>query len=365
MPRKKNPENAGLPARWNHRHGAYYYQVPAGLEEHWNGKRWFRLGKTLTEAYATWAERMPTMDVANTIGELLDRYAREVVPTKAVATREGNVLAIARLKPVFGRMPLASLKPKHVYKYVDTRRKKTRDEQGRMRGGLTVAHREVEVLSHAFTKAVEWGYIDAHPFAWEIRLEGTKPRKRYVNDSEYEGMQAIESKRKKGSVLMIQAYLNLKNLTGMAQGDLLRLTSANMKPEGILITRHKTEESSGKSTLYEWTPELREAVERCKAVRPALSPFLFCNRRGEGYIDEATGKAHGWKSMWQRFRQRAYAEGKVTDRFTEHDMRAKVGSDADSDEHARALLSHTSTATTQIYRRKPEKVKPLSRKRGE
>jgi len=46
--------------------------------------------------------------------------------------------------------------------------------------------------------------------------------------------------------------------------------------------------------------------------------------------------------------------------FTEHDLRAKVASDAKSLEHARALLSHADSRTTdRIYRRKAEKVQPL------
>ena len=108
-------------------------------------------------------------------------------------------------------------------------------------------------------------------------------------------------------------------------------------------------------------------------MRPALSPFLFCKRGGAGYIDPTSGEAHGWDSMWQRFMDRVLAETKVIAGFTEHDLRAKcVGSacevrakcasDADSLEHARALLSHADARTTEaIYRRRPERVKPLSR----
>jgi hypothetical protein len=47
MPRPRRPENRGLPSRWRFDHGAYYYQVPIGAEGAWDGKRTFRLGKTL------------------------------------------------------------------------------------------------------------------------------------------------------------------------------------------------------------------------------------------------------------------------------------------------------------------------------
>lgn len=83
MPRRRNPENKHLPERWQQHHGAYFYQVPAGLESLWDGKRKFRLGKTLPEAYAEWARRLERNDQAKTIGALLDKYGLRVVPTKA------------------------------------------------------------------------------------------------------------------------------------------------------------------------------------------------------------------------------------------------------------------------------------------
>lgn len=93
---------------------------------------------------------------------------------------------------------------------------------------------------------------------------------------------------------------------------------------------------------------------------PAASSFLFCNRQGSSYADEQTGSAHGWDSMWQRFMDRVLGETKVEARFTEHDLRAKCASDAQSPEHARALLAHADARTTDaIYRRKPERVRPL------
>jgi integrase len=361
MPRhRSNPENKGLPARWKLYHGAYYYQVPPGLESAWDGKKTFRLGKTLPEAYRTWADRIGQPDKANTVGQLLDRYTLQVVPTKEPPTRAGNLLALATLRKVFGDMPIGALTPQDVYKFVDRRSIKKTNAAGRTVGGRTVAHREIEVLSHAYTKAVEWGYIARHPFRGEVRLEGEKPRTRYVEDWEIVECLAIESRQKKGSVHAIHAYMRLKLMTGMARGDLLRLTAANLKEDGVHVQRHKTAGSTGKRTIYEWTPELRAAVELARQARPVLSPFLFCNRRGEGYIDEATGNCHGWDSMWGRFMERVLSETKVTERFTEHDLRAKCASDADSLEHARALLSHADARTTEaIYRRKPERVKPI------
>jgi len=360
MPRKRSPENVGLPSRWRHSHGAYYYQVPPGLEMFWDGKKLYRLGKTLPEAYRVWSARIDANDKANNIAQLLERYALEVVPAKAPKTQTANLLYIKQLTSVFGAMPLGSIKPQHIYKYVDRRRQKKTTNSGRTTGGIAIAHCEVKVLSHAFTKAVEWGYLDRHPFKNELRLTGEKPRDRYIEDWEILECLNLDSPRKKGSVLMIQAYMRIKLMTGMARSDLLRLTMADIKPDGIHIQRHKTRDSTGKRTVYEMTPDLITAIDMAKAARPRLSQYLFCNSKGEPYINEATGTSHGWDSMWQRFMNRVLTETKVTERFTEHDLRAKCASDAASLEQARALLSHADSRTTDaIYRRKPERVRPL------
>lgn len=349
-----------MPARWQLVHGAYYYQVPPGLEPLWDEKKKFRLGKTLPEAYKVWADRLGAVDKAQTVGQLLERYALEVIPTKAPKTQTSNIMALSGLTRAFGSMPLMGVKPKHVYLYVDARSKKKKDEEGKVRGGRTVAHREIEVLSHAFTKAVEWGYIDRHPFKGEVRLKGERSRTRYVEDWEVVECLALSSMRKKGSVLAIQAYMRIKLLTGLRRGDLLRLSEDNLREDGIHVLPSKTANSSGKAIIYEWSDELEKAVAQAKAVRPVTSRWLFCNRNGEGYLDEATGDAHGWDSMWQRFMARVAKETRITQHFTEHDLRAKCASDAETLEHARALLSHADASTTdRIYRRKAERVKPL------
>jgi integrase len=321
------------------------------MEAMWDGKKRFRLGTTLPEAYRTFAARAETNDTPRkTIAELLDRYQLEVLPGKAPKTRYDQVRQIARLRSVFGDMPLDALLPKHVYKYADKR------------SAPTAAKREIEILSHAFTKAVKWGDIARHPFRGEVQLEGSGPRDRYVEDREVAECLQLSSKRKKGSILAVQAYIRLKLLTGMSRGDLLRLKPATQfKDDGIHVQRNKTKKSSGKRTIYEWTEELRKAVQIALEARPATdAKYLFCNRDGEGYVDENIGTAKGWDSLWQGFMDRVLKETKVTQRFTEHDLRAKVASDAESLDRARALLAHVDARLTErFYRRKPERVRPM------
>jgi integrase len=59
--------------------------------------------------------------------------------------------------------------------------------------------------------------------------------------------------------------------------------------------------------------------------------------------------------MWQRFMLRVLAETEVKERFTDHDLRRKAGSEQESLEAARRLLGHVDPRTTnRHYRTKPE-----------
>lgn len=76
-------------------------------------------------------------------------------------------------------------------------------------------------------------------------------------------------------------------------------------------------------------------------------------------VDVEKGTAKRFNDMWQNFMNRVLKDTRVTERFTEHDLRAKVGSDAESLERARQLLAHAdSRMTERVYRRKPERIKP-------
>jgi integrase len=365
MPKARKTVNQGLPPRWAFQHGAYYYRVPSGLEQIWDGRKFFRLGKTLSEAHREWSQRMSAgVEKSKYVGGMLDRYALEVIPKKAAATQKREQRDIRNLKLVFDEMLLKSFKPIHAYEYLDRRGKQTIRMEGKRKvkhGGYSAARHEIGTLSHAFTQAVRWGWIDKHPFKGQLELEGSTPRTRYVEDWEIVECLSLKNKLKKGSVDAIKASIKIKLLTGLPKTDILLLQpELHFKEDGIHNVRHKTSSKVAKKTIYEWTPELRSAVQEAMDARPSkISRFLFCNKKGNGYLNTGTGETSGWDSMWQRFMARVLKETKVTEKFTEHDLRAKCASDASSLAHAQALLAHVDSRTTnRIYRRKAERVKP-------
>jgi integrase len=324
----------------------------------WDGKQTFRLGKTASEAHMEYARRIQTLEEAKTIGDLLDRYALEVIPTKGVATQKRNMQHIKILRKVFSTLPINKLTTQHIYKYVDMRTVKQTDDNGNVTGGATTARHERALLSHAYTMAVKWGLIESHPFiGGQVRIDKPKPRTRYIEDWEIEECYTLQSRQSKGSINTIQAYIRLKILLGQRKQDMLKLQMSDLKEDGIHITTSKT----GKRIIVEWSNDLRSAIQEVKSVRPInFSPHLFCTRKGESYINPNNKRTEGWDSMWGRFMTRLLKETNVNERFTEHDLRAKTASDLESVERAQALLTHSNPKTTKdIYRRKAEVVKPL------
>lgn len=339
MPKPRNPENRGFPARWQATHGAIYYQVPPGLEKYWDGKKKFRLGTTRAQAYREWSKRVERTDDVVNVGDLLQRYLIEVTSEKPPESRKGDVRAHKMLLLAFHDVLLEDITPQEIYKYLDKRSAKI------------AARREKSMLSHAFTKAVEWGYIKKHPFKGELRLKGEVARTRYVEDWEIAEIMKMKPRRKGDVIEIVQKYIAIKNELGLRQSDMLLLDITSFTDEGIPVKTSKT----GKSVVFTWYPRLTELVDQAKKSRPVdISRYLFCTRRGRAYTPD------GWRSIWQRFMERVLTETKVKERFTEHDLRAKAGSDAPTKERASELLTHDSVATTvRAYRRKPERIRPV------
>ncbi len=340
-PKPRKSYNKKLPARWRFKHGSYYYRVPPGLEYQWDNKTEFRLGSTLSGSYQIWASRIEIHINAKTIGDLLERYELEEVPQKAAKTQESYTAAIRKIRPIFGHMLITELKTIHVFQY--------RDRRGKV--APTACNHEIGVLSHAYSKAIEWGLSEENPIKGKVRKIATKPRDRYVEDWELDEALTVASP-------LIKAYVNLRLQLGLRRGDMLRIRNEHLLEEGILVVPSKTEHSTGKKIIYQWTDELMFAVDEVKNLSTEIqSEWLFCTRKGKGYMNE-NGRSNSFDSIWNRFMKKALSQSKLELRFTEHDLRAKVASDTEL-AHAQQLLGHSSPAITErIYRRKADIVIP-------
>lgn len=331
--------NKNLPKYWVEKHNAFYYKVPVE-HQHLFDRKWVRLGSTLHDSYHKFATLPIHEGRISLIGEICDRYQQKVIPLKAPSTQQNNRRSMTEIRYSFGEWKPDQLRPHHVYQFFHMREEKS---------GRRSARADVELLRHVFTKAVEWGVVHRHPFKREVILPQNPPRNRYVTDEELSRFKIMCPPK-------IVAYINLKLITGLSKQDLLCIKKADIQEDGLHARRRKT---SAKAKVYPWDEEgvLRATLDAVAAAhrRHIGSLHLFHNRKGKPYYEvdvngHALGKPSGFNSIWQRLMKKWKDAG--NEGFTEHDIRAKVASDAEA-AHAQALMDHTTAEMTErVYRRK-------------
>jgi integrase len=339
---RKRKHNKHLPRGVTFEHAAYYYRGP--------DRKRFRLGSSLGEATAKWAEIVtPEGGATPTMRHAFERFKAEVLPRKAPKTQVGYLYMLPTLEKMFGKMPPRTIRPGHGYGMLDNGRKIP-----------TQTLKLFNLMSAVLTACVRWGAIDENPF-WQVRKgEYTPaPRTRCPSDAEYAAVYAIASDR-------LQIAMDLALLTGLRKGGILHLELADVTDDGLLSRR------PGKTTkplLFEWTPELRAVVDRAKKLEPRVRRALLCtskaknpkHRPGQAYTED------GFNALWQRLMAKAtkkdeHGNAVLAERFRLNDLRAKSATDADTLADAQSRLGHASAATTQrVYVRKPTKVQPLRR----
>lgn len=305
-----------LPRRMYHYHGAYYFVDKAGKRTH--------LGRDFAGAIIKYAAIVQAPVAKMRLSGVMDIYTIEVIPTKKERTQADYHDAVARLRPVFGQMWPEDVEPHHIYQYLDSRSAKVR------------GNREIAVLSNIMQLAVRKGLIKANPCKQVKR--NPEPRKgSSASDTQINAFKPFCPD-------WLQAYIDLKLLIGLRQGDMLRLTLFNLRDDGLYCLTSKRD----KGLLFQWTPALRAAVDRCKELRRKPSePSLF-------------GKSQNtFKAAWQYAMGKAVAAG--VERFAEKDLRSRVACDAiESGRDATTLLAHSNDAVTRRhYQRGTTKVAPL------
>lgn len=315
---RRRKHRRDLPAYVYHRSGAYFFVDRSG--------KWHRLGKEFHEAMIRYAELNSQSVPAFTLSPIMDNYQREIIPTKAIKTQRDYLRGLGLLRKVFGHMQPDEVEPKDVYRYMSERPR-------------VAANREKAVLSAVFSFAIRKGLAKDNPCRLVHRNE-EQPRDRYVTDAEFTAVRNLVPES-------VRCTMDLALLTGLREMDVLRLKRGDWTDAGLLVKPSKR----GKPLLFERTPELEAAIERAKALPSEISTlFLIHNRDGQPYTGD------GFRAIWQRYMKKAVKDGKITERFTFHDLRAKSGSDHESGEQ----LGHQDPRTTnRVYRRKPRRVTPL------
>jgi len=181
---------------------------------HSDAKRWANQIESEIDR-AVFVDRAPSERAS--IQGLIDRYVLEVLPAKKSAATLSRILRFVCRH--FGGFTLATLQPKHIAAYRDSR-------LASGTAGATIV-KELGTLSRVVDVAVrEWGFfVPANPFKLISSPNVSRGRERRLTGDEESRL--LDACRRSGSP-MLGAIVRLALETGMRLGELLSLTWANI-----------------------------------------------------------------------------------------------------------------------------------------
>lgn len=328
-----------LPPRMQLRHGAYYHvTVVAGRQ------KWARLApaRDYGQALRRWAEiEGSSSRQGETVGDAVHAYLSHIHDLaergeRSAKTAAGYAQSSTALLAVLGRVHLEDVTDQDVRRYRSGR------ETAAGKPAPIAANRELALLSAAYGHAAELGWVAASTNPCRsVKRNPERPRRRYVTDAEM--ARAIAT-----SPPAIAAAIRISAVTGVRQGDLLRLRLTDITDAGLTVRAGKT----GKTVCYQWTDELRSAIDQARSARrgrSTASAWLFPGRRPGAHLTR-----DGLETLWSAIRTQAG----LTD-IQWRDWRRKAGSDT-TEAHAVELLDHsTSAITRRHYRAAPKTVRPV------
>jgi integrase len=174
----------------------------------------------------------------HTLGQLVDRYIRDVFPTKE-KSRVKQTAQLLWWKGQIGALSLADITPALIVEKRDELAKGiTRSK--RPRGPATVV-RYLAALSHAFTIAVkEWGWLEDSPMRKVTKPKEPRGRLKFLSEDERHRLLAA---CKQSSNKYLYTIVVLALSTGMRQGEILNLRWSNVDLEKGRIVLYETKNS--------------------------------------------------------------------------------------------------------------------------
>lgn len=291
------------------------------------GKPWVKLARDgdLPGMHKALSDLLAGND-AGTMAPIFDRYEREVLPAKAPKTRKDQGKQLKPLRAVFGHMRPGAITAVEVRRYLRERKAKT------------AADREIALLSHVFTMAMDWEMAPANPCLGVPRNNVEGPRK-LPDALSMMLLWGLASRR-------LRAYMALAYVTGQRPADVLKLREAHFTYRGLDVTQNKT----GTELLVKWTPNLRAAHAFALKMRPItpLTRHMIVNERGQPVTVGAM------RQEWKKLTPQLIAAGGKP--FPMKNLRARSATDHKDGAHLghkdeRVLAKH--------YRLKAREVTPI------
>jgi integrase len=243
----------------------------------------------------------------HTLAELIDRYIKDVLPTKPKNARD-QVRQLNWWKAEIGQHVLADVTPALIAQQRD-----------KLAGGITVrgkhrspstVNRYLAAISVAFTSAVkEWGWMEDSPMRKVRKPKEGKARIRFLSDEE---RARLLKTCKESSNPYLYPVVVLALSTGMRQGEIMGLTWDVVDLHKGRAVLHETK--NGESRPVAITGHALELLKELSKVRRIDSKLLFPSR-------EKAQKPMDLRSPWEAAVKRAELED-----FHFHDLRHTAAS---------------------------------------
>ncbi|CAM3933892.1 tyrosine-type recombinase/integrase [Pseudomonas wadenswilerensis] len=321
----------------------YYYD---GRDE--NGKRIeIPLGTDLDVAKMEWAklDRKAVPKIVRLLGDVFNRYERDVIPGKMPRTQKDNLLSLKQLRAAFSEAPIDAITPQILAQYRDKRSGKVR------------ANREIALLSHIYNMAREWGITEKENPATGVRKNKERPRDFYAGPEIWNAVYQYAAPE-------LRDAMDLAYLTGQRPGDVLSMRAADCIPGFLQVAQGKTSKKLRIQLNTNNRPnQLGLLVERLleqRTERGVRNPYLITTEDGRNV------SASMLRLRFDDARKAAFnssLEDKVLAEqiklFQFRDIRPKAASEIDDLTQASRLLGHTDKRITEtVYRRIGEIVEP-------
>ncbi|WP_349609053.1 hypothetical protein [Cupriavidus sp. DF5525] len=362
--RRKTPD--GLPFRLYRREGkfkvSYGYKLP-------NGTWAFRLSAQRNkpdavaeidlEARRRADELNGNFVLAGTTEALISEYFKwqtrlpaDSEKRKADITLAENRIEAKNLIKVFGKVKPASIKPHHIYRYLDRRAEL---------GAPAKANKEIALLSAVLEYGRRLGELQDNPCRG-IKYNPTRPRQKYVQPHEI--ALALEIGRARGgSYLVLALCVHVAYLTVSRPEEMRTLVRQASTEEGLVVPVGKRKGGQIQRTkLVRWSPILQQAINEALALQRTASIYVFGNSSGQVY------SRSGWNTIWKRLM--GYCQATATERdiqfspFTLADMRPSAVTDRmeEGDDRITDATGHADgKMVAKVYdRRRVRKVRPTA-----
>ncbi len=255
----------------------------------------------------------------HTLGDLIDRYIRDVLPQK-IKSQKKQTAQLLWWKEQIGGFLLSDITPALIGEKRDellrgmTYRKTKRSPATVMR--------YLSALSHAFTVAVkEWGWLDDSPIRKVTKLKESRGRVRFLNEEERERL--LHACKESSNPFLFPVVL-IAISTGMRYGEIINLTWADVDLLRKRIILQYTKNGERRSVpIAGQTFELLNQMEKKRRIDTNLLFPKLKNSKSENILQkdelqkvQKVQKPVQLRNAWQTALKKAGIED-----FRFHDLR--------------------------------------------